>query len=527
MAEPRRSLKRRVTLGATAVLVAALTVAVLVASVLLRRSLTGDVDATLRDRIAQVVETGRRLNLPRIFPATGREVGQVQVVDARGRLIASSFGMASAPGSNFAAFEPPPMNRSEVRTVESTSLDGRAGERFRVMAHTVDGTDGPVTIWAISSLEPAEHAERYLRNGLLLGLPALAALALFLIWRIVARSLAPVDSMRAEVDRIGTTDLSARVSPAATDDEIGRLAVTLNRLLDRVEESSIRQQLFAAAASHELRSPLSAIRTGLEVAVAYPDRTDWPSVARDSLIEVDRLERLSRDLRVLTRVRRGGSSSPLELAALVRAELERRQPPMPVTFRATPLPVMVDADAESMLQLVRNLLDNAERHAASAILVDCSVVTGADGGERVVLTVANDGPPIPEADRERIFEPFMRLDEARSLDEGGSGLGLAIARAMAQHHGGTLVAADPGTGGGALFRAEFPVPPRQQDAPRPLSDTAEPLNGSEGAPPPAGAEMAGGAASSGAPLKAASVSFSEGSTLPSMMRANRFERTSD
>ena len=109
--------------------------------------------------------------------------------------------------------------------------------------------------------------------------------------------------MRAEVDRIEAADLSGRVHAGSSDDEIANLGLTLNRMLDRLEEASSRQQLFAAAASHELRSPLSTIRTELEVGLAYPDRAEWPKVAEDSLIEIARLEELTRDLRMLTRSR--------------------------------------------------------------------------------------------------------------------------------------------------------------------------------------------------------------------------------
>ena len=232
---------------------------------------------------------------------------------------------------------------------------------------------GPLTIYAVTSLDSARRAERYLRHSLLIGLPLLVALAAWLIWWVVGRALAPVDAMRAEVDRIEAEDLSGRVEPGSSDDEIANLGLTLNRMLDRLEEASDRQQLFAAAASHELRSPLSTIRTELEVGLAYPDRAEWPKVAEDSLIEVDRLEELTRDLRTLTRSRsmrgdqrRRRSSCPL----VVAGEVALRRPPRDVTLQTRRSPgATIVGDPDAVVQVVRNLFDNAERHAATEIRV--------------------------------------------------------------------------------------------------------------------------------------------------------------
>jgi signal transduction histidine kinase len=259
--------------------------------------------------------------------------------------------------------------------------------------------------------------------------------------------------MRAEVDRIEAADLSGRVEAGSSDDEIANLGLTLNRMLDRLEQESRRQQLFAAAASHELRSPLSTIRTELEVGLAYPDRAEWGKVAEDSLIEVARLEDLTRDLRMLTRSRsmQASAALPIELSEVVAAEVALRRPERDIRYETSLAPAPMTADPDAVVRVVRNLFDNAERHAASRIRVD---VSRDQGG--IVLTVANDGPAIPEDERERIFEPFMRLDEARSLDIGGSGLGLAIARSIMTALGGTIVAV--AVVQGAEFKASFPAP---------------------------------------------------------------------
>jgi signal transduction histidine kinase len=437
-----------VTLGATVVLIGAFTLAALASAGLVRRSLTNDVDTTLTDRIDQVVGLMASGALPAVLEPTGREVGQVQVIDASGNVIAATPGLAQS--NRFDVFEAPSLGKQDIDTVASEQLDGDTGEQFRVVARTVQVGENLATIWAISSLDAATSAQRYLRNGLLVGLPMLAVLTLLLISRIVTSALAPVAAMRADVDRIETTDLSARVMSPESDDEIAGLATTLNRLLDRVDQSAARQRTFAAAASHELRSPLSAIRTEVEVALTYPDRTDWPAVGRDVLIEVDRLETLSRDLRVLTRVRdQVRARKVVDLAAIVAGELGRRPVLAGIALTSTLAPGNVAADVDSVLQVLRNLLDNAERHAVSSVAV--TVDTAA---HRMRLRVANNGPPIAVTEHERIFEPFMRLDEARASDAGGSGLGLAIARATMRELGGTLTV-DESEIAGAAFVAAF------------------------------------------------------------------------
>ena len=442
------SLRWRVTIGATVILIGAFAIAALASAGLVRRSLTGDVDATLKDRIEQVERLLTAGVLPAVLEPTGREVGQVQVIDSSGEVDAATPGLAQL--HRFDVFAAPSPGQQQVKSVASEQLDGDTGEQFRVVARTITTARGSTTIWAISSLDAATSAQRYLRNGLLIGLPFLAALTLLLISQIVARALAPVDAMRADVDRIEASDLSARVRAPESDDEISRLAVTLNRLLDRVDHSAARQRLFAAAAAHELRSPLSAIRTEVEVGLAYPDRADWPLIGNDVLIEVDRLEALSRDLRVLTRVRDLAKiGNIIDLAAVAASEVARRHPPNGIHYTTTLRQAAVAGDVDSVLHVLRNLLDNAERHAVSAVNVTVEVAA-----EQVHLRVANDGSSISPDERERIFEPFMRLDEARAANDGGSGLGLAIARATMNELGGRLQL-DVTTSGGAAFVASF------------------------------------------------------------------------
>lgn len=446
----RSSVRSRATIGASLVLALALVVGAVAAANLLRRALASDAESLLVDRVDEVQTLISHGVLPQVLQPTGREVGQIQVISADGDVVAVTPGLAGA--TRLDVIDAPQNGEQTKATVDGKSIGGVPGQQYRMVARTVPSGVGPLTIYAVTSIDSAHRAERYLRNSLLIGLPLLVIFAAWLISRVVARALAPVDAMRAEVDRIEAADMSGRVRASSSDDEIAKLGLTLNRMLDRLEEASNRQQLFAAAASHELRSPLSTIRTELEVGLAYPDRAEWSKVAEDSLIEVARLEDLTRDLRLLTRSRsmHVAAALPIDLSQLVGVEVGLRRPARDVRYRTELAAAAITADPDAVVRVVRNLFDNAERHAHTEI----RVVVSADSNG-VTLSVANDGPSIPEEERERIFEPFMRLDEARSLDIGGSGLGLAIARSIMAALGGTIVAA--AVANGAEFRSWFPA----------------------------------------------------------------------
>jgi signal transduction histidine kinase len=428
----------------------ALVVGAVAAAVFLQRALASQAESQLVDRVNEVEALISDQLITRLLKPTGREIGQVQVLDAAGGVVAVTPGLAGE--TRLDVIDPPPVGHQTNATVDGSRIGGVPGQDYRMVARTVQSAVGPLTIYAVTSLDSAQRAERYLRNSLIIGLPLLVALSAWVISRVVARALAPVDAMRAEVDRIEAADLSGRVQASSTDDEIANLGLTLNRMLDRLEEAASRQQLFAAAASHELRSPLSTIRTELEVGLAYPDRAEWTKVAEDSLIEIARLEDLTRDLRILTRSRsmQASPAAPIELSDLVEAEVALRRPERGIRYQTAMSRAEIAADADAVVRVVRNLLDNSERHATSAIrVIVASDQTGA------TLSVANDGPQIPADDRERIFEPFMRLDEARSLDIGGSGLGLAIARSIMTALGGSINAVAVEVG--AEFRVWFPA----------------------------------------------------------------------
>ena len=439
----RPSLRWSITLGATSIVVFALVITALAVSGLLRRSITSETEVLLVDRVDAVAQLAAEGRLPEVLEPTGREVGQVQVIDASGRVVSSTPGIARTSRFDVVATAPTPGD--EVRTtVPGSVIDDDPGEDYLLVGRVVTGSaDGaapePLTIWAVTTLAPAVDAQRSLQARLLVVLPLLALVTGVVIHQVVRRAMRPVEEMRSQVERISASDLSTRVVPPGSDGDLARLGRTLNDLLARLEDAGVRQELFAASASHELRSPLSAIRTDLEVGLAYPERTDWERTASDALIEVARLEELSRDLRQLTR-RGPGAAGRCDLAALVEREVAHATDPR-VELVAVPAPAGAAAVAlhdDDAVRIVRNLVENALRHAETFVRVGVSAVAGPDGAPgAVTLSVANDGPPIPHAERERVFEPFTRLDEARSLDAGGSGLGLAIVRSIARAAGGT------------------------------------------------------------------------------------------
>jgi signal transduction histidine kinase len=234
--------------------------------------------------------------------------------------------------------------------------------------------------------------------------------------------------------------LDRRVPAPPTDDEVGRLAQTMNRMLDRLQASSVRQREFVSDASHELRSPVAAIRTELEVALREPASTDWASVASNALAENERLERLVDDLLTLARLDEGRvpAAEDVDLDDVAREEAARLRDPR-LTVDVGPAPVR--GNREQLARVIRNLLENASRFAAQRIALSVAPVEGF-----AVVTVADDGPGIPAADRERVFERFTRLDEGRARSGGGVGLGLALVRAIAEAHGGAATVVADGAG---------------------------------------------------------------------------------
>ncbi|MFJ6390199.1 sensor histidine kinase [Streptomyces sp. NPDC091972] len=351
-----------------------------------------------------------------------------------------------AAGDDRSALEPGEIADDVRLTAGSATIDGKSAD-YRFAAVEVEVPDkGTLTVYAGASLDPEQSAVDTAQTVMLVGFPLLLGVVAAVTWLVTRRALRPVEGIRAEMAAItASEDLARRVPVPDTHDEVARLARTTNETLAALETSVERQRRFVADASHELRSPIASLRTQLEVAAAHPELLDLDGAVEDTV----RLQRLAADLLLLARLDAGErvTDARIELGALVR---ERAAGRAGVTVRADA--VEVTGSRGQLERVLDNLLDNARRHARSEV----AVTVRRDGDRRAVVEVADDGDGVPPEDRERIFERFVRLDEARARDDGGAGLGLAIARDVAARHGGTLTVRDA-PAGGALFELRLPL----------------------------------------------------------------------
>ena len=378
----------------------------------------------------------------------------VQVLDGQGNVLAASPGFVDAAGLAFAAGSAAPLvttPEGDVLVDQLLVTGGAPG--YEVAGEQVLGPAGKVfTVVAAAPLAEVERALDTLSGVLRVGVPLLVVAVAVVSWALVGRALRPIEVIRAEVDEISHSTMHRRVPEPATGDEVERLARTMNGMLDRLERSAERQRRFVSDASHELRSPVATIRTELEVAALHPGRADWPAVARGVLSDAGRLEEILADLLELARLDEGTAAPDgvrVDLGELAREEAGR---PRAVAVDTTGVgAATVVGDPARLRAVLRNLLDNAARHARGSVAVEVRE----DGGG-VLLAVEDDGPGVPAPDRERVFERFTRLDEGRSRGGGGVGLGLAMVRSIAEQHGGRVRVGD-GSRGGARFEVRLPV----------------------------------------------------------------------
>ncbi|MFB9682918.1 sensor histidine kinase [Amycolatopsis plumensis] len=380
------------------------------------------------DAIVQLLNTGAR---PADLALLVRD-SIYEIKDKYGRSVASCPVLREATLAAYdteVTLRPYQYDRSAPASVGcAPELRGLDEDVTLHVVHDVSG-DSKYDVFAGVQLDPEGLAAvDSVRTALTLGVPAVALLIGVIAWLAVRRSLRPVEAIRGEVAEIGAHDLGRRVPDPRTGDEIARLAGTMNTMLARLEEAVTRQSRFTSDASHELRTPLASLRTQLEVLLAHPDRLDWRQSCENALLDVTRLQDLVADLVLLGKLDHAGPDrlEPVALSEVVRTVAAGR-----AEIEVTGTPV-VRGHRSRLERLVRNLVDNAQRHAVARVAVTVSAVDG-----QAVLTVDDDGPGIPEADRERVFDRFVRLDDARDRDEGGSGLGLAIVADIARAHGGT------------------------------------------------------------------------------------------
>jgi signal transduction histidine kinase len=390
--------------------------------------------------VAAALEAGTALVT---LAVTDQEEQLIQIFDQTGTVVASSSNVQGLP----------PLAR--LRPGESVEVDAPVDEgAFLAVAAAADTPQGRLTVIVARALEDVADSTRAVTGLLLIGLPLLLLVVAVTTWKVVGRALAPVEAIRREVDEISAAELHRRVPDPPARDEIGRLAHTMNRMLARLDQAQARQRRFVSDASHELRSPVASIRQHAEVALAHPERTSASELAETVLAEDLRVQRLVEDLLLLARadehtlqLRR----NPVDLDDLVFEEARHLRDSTDLRIDTTAVSAgRVEGDAAGLAQVLRNLGDNAARHARSRISFSV-----AERDATVVLTVEDDGPGIPHEDRDRVFERFVRLDEARGRDQGGSGLGLAIVAELVRVHGGSVSVAS-GARGGARIEVALP-----------------------------------------------------------------------
>jgi signal transduction histidine kinase len=429
-------------------------VSVLAGCVLLitaRGILLDNVNTAANDRATQVAAAlaGSDQNtLAAALRPSPRERTVVQVINTAGQVSAASDAISGVPP--ISALRPGPGQRAR----EQRRLAVGRNEPFRIVAAGVSTRSGTQTVLVAESLDTVDDGTEAIIAALVLGLPLLALMVAVATFLFVGRSLRPVEAMRRQAATISAKNLHARLPVPATDDEVAALAATMNTMLDRIEAASAAQRRFVADASHELRSPLATIHANVDLlsSATLPDNSARP-VERIHT-ESTRMARLVDDLLLLARyddhalrLRR----QDVDLDDLLYAERERVAIEHPrLHLDSTISPVRISGDADHLHRVLRNLVDNATRHAEHRIILSLDAAGG-----QARLRIGNDGPPIPPEDRSKIFDRFMRLDDSRSRAGGGAGLGLPIARDIVMAHGGTLTVED--TTVGAVLCIQLPT----------------------------------------------------------------------
>ena len=427
-----RGLRARVTLSSAVPLALALVATALAVTAVFSASVVRDLDDQTRTEVDALVALIADDRLPGLLPVPAGSALLAQVVGADGAVLAA--GPGTSPVQPLV-----PDDRTGVRTLEDASYLG-VPLRVRVVDATLDGRGVQVVVAA--PLSDVRRALVALRLVLLLVVPLLLVAGCAAVWWVTGRALRPVDRLRAAAQAQAREPAAASAPPLpvpAGDDEVARLARTLDELLGAWRGLLAREQGFVADAAHELRAPLTGLRVQLDVAQAHPATVRLPELLADLSAEVARLETLVADLLLLARAEQGGPArrERVDLRALAGADGG---------------PGWVLGDPDALARAVRNLLDNAHRHGTRAEVS----VHRLDG--QVVLDVDDDGPGIPPADRQRVLERWVRLDPSRAGTTGGSGLGLALVRATARAHGGDVeVLTSPL--GGARLRLRLPAAP--------------------------------------------------------------------
>jgi heavy metal sensor kinase len=370
--------------------------------------------------------------------------------------------LSSAPGDQSfdPAAVPPPAWNPKAESARQIPLLG--GRKLLLTAHIV-ATPGGMS-YLVEAGAPMDEVQADLRKWLLFlaaMLPVVGAIAVGGGYVLVKRALFPVDRIAASAERISSLNLSERLPVPQTGDELERLSLALNHMIERLDAAFQYSRRFVADASHELRTPLTVLRGELEDLVPDPHLTpEWRERLGSALEEVERLANIVEGLFAISRLDVGEAAAEwvkfdlAHLAAATADQMSLLAEDKRIQVKCTAgKAVWVEGDRSRLKQVVVNLLDNAIKYTPEGGAVALTV--GAEDS-RAVLEVADTGIGIPPEALPRVFDRFFRVNIARSREQGGAGLGLSIVKSIcAAHHGQVEVTSTPGHG--SLFRVEFPL----------------------------------------------------------------------
>lgn len=437
-----RTVHARVTIVAGLGITAGVVLGLLLLYQLQKNSVGRTIDDQLRTYAAQIEQAGQSGTWPNPLPPSTLDASaQAQVTDATGHVLAATAALSGRS----AVYRLP---AGSDRPVRQKAADGVIPGEVRVYGTRATVAGRPVSIVTGTGTGVLNRVNEQSLHELLVGVPVILMLAGTTVWLVAGRALRPVEQIRHAVTDITSAGLTRRVPEPGTDDEVGKLAVTMNEMLTRLEESARRQRRFVADASHELRSPLAAIRTTLEVGLAHPAKAPWPTIAARAAGQAQRLEELVQQLLLLAKAddrRLAARWKTVDISGLLGGIRSTTATGHVRIELLTPTGIAVPADPGDLERMFRNIVDNAVRYAHETVTI---TATTTDGTVRV--DVDDDGPGIPAEDRERVFNRFVRLDDSRDRGTGNYGLGLAIAHEIALAHHGSIVITDSPAGGARL-----------------------------------------------------------------------------
>jgi len=438
---------RSAVVSASVVLVALVIAGAGLIAVLSTTLLQG-VDAAAADRVRTVaadLRDDRPEDMDDALLALDQRVVAVQVLGESGRVLRSSAGAPVTPLVPVADIGP-------GLRIGLSSAPGDTD--MRISGQHIRVRQGDYVILVAGGTETVESTLKTVALLLIIAAPAVIGTAAAASYLLVKRSLRSVEGIRAQVSDISTSDLSQRVPVPDHRDEISALAHTMNEMLARIEAGHSAQRRFVGDASHELRSPLAAIISALEVGREHPELLDSELTTSTLIPEAYRMQALIEDLLLLARADERGwmlRAEDVDVDVVAEGEIARLRRVTDHAVHGDLLPARISGDVSALTRVLRNLLDNADRHARSRVDV---AVREHEGTAEV--TIADDGPGIHPAERSRVFDRFVRLDSSRSRGAGGTGLGLAIVAEIVAAHGGDIVIGDR-SGGGAEVTVRIPL----------------------------------------------------------------------